>query len=58
MIYLFRVVALSSALADNGYWGAADAQLTEAYLLDLLDVDYKVPSYLTNMKGKGIDTYT
>lgn len=42
--FFSRVLDLSVALAENGFWGINDALLTKAWLTDLVSIGYEMPS--------------
>ena len=42
--FFSRVLDLSIAMAQNGFWGMNDAILTEAWLVDLVSVGYEMPA--------------
>ena len=48
--FFSRVLDLSIAMAQNGFWEMKDAMLTEAWLTDLVSVGYKMPAVKTEPK--------
>ena len=42
--FFSRVLDLSVALAENGFWGINDALLTKAWLTDLVSIGYEMPN--------------
>ena len=39
-----RILELSVAMVQNGFWGVHDAILTEAWLADLVSIGYEIPA--------------
>ncbi|CAH3141878.1 unnamed protein product [Porites evermanni] len=48
--FFSRVLNLSVALAENGFWGINDALLTKAWLTDLVSIGYEMPNIKTALR--------
>jgi hypothetical protein len=42
-----RILSLAQAMQENGFWGPADVKLTQAWLEDLVALNYQPPKVVS-----------
>ena len=54
--FFSRVLDLSIAMVEQGFWEINDANLTEAWLTDLVSIGYKIPAIKPVPNTMGLET--